>query len=79
MIEFKVGDKVRILYKSRGAAPHRSHIFKTCVKKGYGYVVRTCYNEIEVHYDKTQKCGDYFASSDLEPYIDPIPEELFEL
>ena len=80
MIEFKVGDKVRILCKSRGRSSRLSSIFKECVERGYGYVVRTCYDEIEVHYNKTKTAGDYFAPLDLVPYIDyTVPEELFEL
>lgn len=80
MINFKTGDKVKVLSKSLGKALYHSYIFKVCKKQGYGYVVRTYFGEIEVHYDKAMPCGDFFAPYDLEPYIDlSIPEELFEL
>lgn len=59
MTKFKVGDKVRILGKSRGCSPRCSPVYQRCQQQGYGYIVRTCFGEPEVHYDKAPTCGDF--------------------
>lgn len=80
---FKIGDKVRVLSKSRGGPLHNSNVYRKCQQQGYGYITQiNGKHEIVVHHDKKIRYdGDFFAPKDLEPYIEPyiVPEELFEL